>query len=57
MIKEIEFMATFRFAIYITLFPIWFFALVLTLALLLGWQVAVCYALVLAVIAIFYVKA
>lgn len=55
-IKEIEFMATFRFAIYITLFPIWFFAVVFTLGLLLGWQLAAFYALLVTVLALFYVK-
>jgi hypothetical protein len=55
-IKEIEFMATFRFAIYITLFPIWFFAVVLTLGLVLGWQLAAGYALLVTVLALYYVK-
>jgi len=55
-IKEIEFMATFRFAIYITLFPIWFFAVVLTFGILLGWQLTTCYALLITVLAFYYVK-
>ncbi|MBQ0786862.1 MAG: 1-acyl-sn-glycerol-3-phosphate acyltransferase [Oceanihabitans sp.] len=56
-IKEIEFMATFRFAVYITLFPLWFFIVILTLSVLLGWQIAVLYAVVISVLALFYVKA
>jgi len=56
MIKEIEFMATFRYVIYITLFPMWFFGVVLTIVLLLGWQIAACYALVVTALALYYVK-
>jgi 1-acyl-sn-glycerol-3-phosphate acyltransferase len=55
-IKEIEFMATFRFAIYITLFPIWFFVIVLALGFLFGWQLTACYALLVTVLAFYYVK-
>ena len=55
-IKEIEFVATFRFAIYITLFPIWFFIVVSALSVLLGWQIALVYALVISVFALLYVK-
>ncbi|QRM91008.1 glycerol acyltransferase [Lacinutrix sp. WUR7] len=55
-IKEIEFVATFRFAIYITLFPLWFFIVVLALSILLGWQIAIIYAFVVSVLALFYVK-
>ena len=55
-VKEIEFMATFRFAIYITLFPIWFFVLVLLLTSLFGWEIALYYGLIVAVLALYYVK-
>ncbi|WP_452229305.1 MULTISPECIES: lysophospholipid acyltransferase family protein [unclassified Lacinutrix] len=56
-IKEIEFVATFRFAIYITLFPIWFFILVVILGLCFGWQVTALYVLVISTLALYYVKA
>ena len=55
-IKEIEFVATFRFAVYITFFPLWFFILVGIVAALVGWQIAILYAVVLSVLALFYVK-
>ncbi|WP_241492416.1 lysophospholipid acyltransferase family protein [Lacinutrix himadriensis] len=56
-IKEIEFVATFRFAVYITLFPIWFFIVVFALSIFLGWQIALIYAFVISVLALLYVKA
>jgi 1-acyl-sn-glycerol-3-phosphate acyltransferase len=56
-IKEIEFVATFRFAVYITLFPIWFIIVIFALSIFLGWQIALIYALVVSVLALFYVKA
>lgn len=55
-IKEIEFKATFRFAIYVTLFPIWFFAITLILGAFFGWQVALGYALSITVLSLLYVK-
>jgi len=56
-IREIEFMATFRFAVYVTLFPIWFFAIVFILIALFGFQIAATYAVIVTVLALFYVKA
>ncbi|MGB1308049.1 MAG: lysophospholipid acyltransferase family protein [Oceanihabitans sp.] len=55
-IKEIEFVATFRFAVYITLFPLWFFMLLALIGVFLSWQVSAVYALVVAIMALFYVK-
>lgn len=56
-IKEIEFVATFRFAVYITLFPIWFLLVISVLSAIFGWQIAGIYALVVSVFALYYVKA
>ncbi|MDO6622292.1 lysophospholipid acyltransferase family protein [Oceanihabitans sp. 1_MG-2023] len=55
-IKEIEFVATFRFALYITLFPLWFFILVSIVSVLFGWQVTALYGIVISALALFYVK-
>ena len=55
-IKEIEFVATFRFATYITLFPFWFLIVVFILSALFGWQITALYALIISVLALFYVK-
>ena len=55
-IKEIEFMATFRFAIYITLFPIWFFCLILAIRLLIDVQTALIFGIAIAAISWLYVK-
>ncbi|WP_452227128.1 lysophospholipid acyltransferase family protein [Lacinutrix cladophorae] len=55
-IKEIEFVATFRFALYITLFPAWLLVLVFLLASFFGWQITALYVLVVIVLALFYVK-
>lgn len=56
-IKEVEFIATFRFAVYITIFPIWFFVILTMLIVLFGWQLALCYAVGVSVMALYYVKA
>ena len=42
-IKEIEFLSTFRFALAITLGPLWLLSLFVVLAITLGWEVAVSY--------------
>ncbi|WP_172625903.1 lysophospholipid acyltransferase family protein [Algibacter amylolyticus] len=55
-IKDIEFIATFRFAMVIILAPLWLISLFVILLLTLGWHVAVAYVLISLCIALLAVK-
>ena len=55
-IKEIEFMSTFRFALAITLVPLWIFILVFTLAYCFGWTIAMGYLVATIILALLAVK-
>ncbi|MGB5418869.1 1-acyl-sn-glycerol-3-phosphate acyltransferase, partial [Algibacter sp.] len=55
-IKEIEFRSTFRFAMAITLAPLWLIMVCVTLAILFGWKVAVVYLITSLIITLLAVK-
>ncbi|MEP3837052.1 MAG: lysophospholipid acyltransferase family protein [Algibacter sp.] len=55
-IIEIEFISTFRFAVVITLAPLWLLCVLTILLLTLGWQVAVAYVMLSLCIALIAVK-
>ena len=55
-IKDIEFLSTFRFAMAITLCPLWLISVFIVFAIILGWTVAASYLITSLCIVLFAVK-
>ena len=55
-IKEIEFRATFRFAIYITLFPLWLLCMTVILGSVFDWSIALSYFGIVSLLSLYYAK-